>query len=69
MEHCNNVSIFKSLAALEILSQTEQKLLVNTYQQLRDYGHKATLQNEALLIDKSLLINQKDVTQLWTKFL
>mgnify|MGYP003636980613 FL=1 len=69
MEHCNNVSIFKSLAALEILSQTEQKLLVNTYQQLRDYGHKATLQNEALLIDRSLLINQKDVTQLWAKFL
>lgn len=69
MEHCNNVSIFKSLAALNILSDAEQKLLVNAYQQLRDYGHKATLQNEALLIDKSLLTEQKQVSKLWDKFI
>lgn len=69
MEHCNTVSIFKALVQLDILSDVEQKTLVNTYQQLRDYGHKATLQNESLLVDKSLLTQQKQIMQLWSKFI
>ena len=68
-ERCDNLGIFKSLAKLEILSGSEQKLLANSYQQLRDYGHKATLQNEALLINKSLLTEQKKVIKLWQKFI
>ncbi|WP_338027150.1 hypothetical protein [Colwellia maritima] len=69
MEYCNNVSIFKALATLEIVSEEEKALLISTYQQLRDYGHKATLQNEALLIDKRLLTEQHKITLLWSKFL
>ncbi len=68
-ERCDNVGIFKSLAKLEILSEPEKKLLINTYEQLRDYGHKATLQNEALLINKSLLTEQSQVIKLWKKLI
>ena len=67
-ERCDNLGVFKSLAKLEIISVDEQKLLANNYQQLRDYGHKATLQNEALLINKSLLTEHEKVIELWKKF-
>jgi len=66
---CDNLGIFKSLTKLDILNCAEQKLLSTSYQQLRDYGHKATLQNEALLINKSLLTEQQGVTELWEKFI
>lgn len=68
-ERCDNLGIFKSLAQLEILSCAEQDLLASCYQQLRDYGHKATLQNKALLINSILLTEQGKVTELWEKFL
>lgn len=68
-ERCDNVGIFKSLAKLKILSEPEIKLLINTYEQLRGYGHKATLQNEALLINQSLLTEQSQVIKLWQKFI
>ena len=68
-ERCDNLGIFKSLATLEILSCEEQNLLVNCYQQLRDYGHKVTLQNEALLINSASLPEQNKVIELWEKFL
>jgi len=68
-ERCDNLGIFKSLAELDILSCAEQSLLTKWYQQLRDYGHKATLQNEALLINSASLTEQEKVTELWGKFL
>ena len=68
-ERCDNLGIFKSLASLKILSDNEQKLLTDCYQQLRDYGHKATLQNEALLVKNSVLTEQNKVIALWQKFL
>ena len=68
-ERCDNLGIFKSLEELEILTATEQKLLAQNYQQLREFAHKATLQNEALLINSSLLKTQHKVTELWGKFL
>jgi glutamate-ammonia-ligase adenylyltransferase len=67
-ERCDNLGVFKSLAKLEIINNDEQRLLANNYQQLRDYGHKATLQNEALLINKSLLTEHEKVIELWKKF-
>ena len=67
-ERCDNSGIFFLLSKLEILSNEEQSLLENSYQQLRDFGHKATLQNEALLVDKSLLTAQDQVVNLWQKF-
>jgi len=68
-ERCDNLGIFKSLAQLDILNCKEQKILENSYQLLRDYGHKATLQNEPLLINKSLLTTQDKVIKLWKKFI
>lgn len=68
-EQCDNLGIFKLLAGVEILTEAEQNLLVNCYQKLRDFSHKATLQNEALLIIQSLLKEQDKVVELWKKFI
>ena len=51
-QRCDNLSIFKQLASLDILTEEDQQLLANCYQKLRGLGHKATLQNEALLVSK-----------------
>ena len=68
-ERCDNLGIFNQLAKLKILTNAEQKLLINCYQQLREYCHKATLQNEAQLIDISLLTEQSKIIALWNKLL
>lgn len=68
-ERCDNLGIFKSLENHKVISSSEQKLLVSNYQQLRGYGHKATLQNEELLINKSLLTEQDEVIKLCQKFI
>ncbi len=65
----DNIGTFEQLVNLGILTAEEQQMLASSYQQLRDFSHKATLQNEALLID-NLAINVKDkVTALWQRFL
>jgi len=66
---CDNLSIFKQLASLEILTAAEQQLLANCYQKLRGLGHKATLQNEALLISKEAVTERDEVMLVWRKFL
>jgi len=68
-DHCDNLSIFKTLARCHILTEAERDLLVNSYQNLREQGHKATLQNQALLMAKSSLTEQDKVVALWQKFL
>jgi glutamate-ammonia-ligase adenylyltransferase len=68
-ERCDNIGIYKLLEKHDILSCVEQNLLVNNYQQLRDYGHKATLQNEALLINKSFLKEQTEIIKICQKFI
>jgi len=68
-QHCNNLSIFKQLANLEILTEEEQLLLVNCYQKLRGLGHKAMLQNEALLMGKNAMTELEQVMLVWRKFL
>jgi len=68
-KHCDNLSIFNALAGINILTKTERDLLVNCYQKLREQGHKATLQNKALLIAKSSLAEQDKIIALWQKFL
>lgn len=68
-QRCDNLSIFKQLARIEILTEEEQQLLANGYQKLRGLGHKATLQNEALLMSKSAVNERDQVMILWRKFL
>jgi glutamate-ammonia-ligase adenylyltransferase len=68
-QYCDNLSIFKRLASLEILTKADQQLLANCYQQLRGLGHKATLQNEALLVNKDAVTERDQVMLIWKKFL
>ncbi|MDX2369216.1 MAG: bifunctional glutamine synthetase adenylyltransferase/deadenyltransferase, partial [Colwellia sp.] len=68
-QSCDNLSIFKQLANLEILTEEEQQLLANCYQKLRGLGHKATLQNEALLMSKDAITERDQVMLVWRKFL
>jgi hypothetical protein len=44
-------------------------MLTSSYQQLRGFSHKATLQNEGLLIDNSVFNVKDKITSLWKKFL
>lgn len=67
--YCDNLSIFKQLASHKILTIEDQELLVNCYQKLRGLGNKATLQNQALLVDKSELGERDKVMLVWQKFL
>jgi len=68
-QSCDNLSIFKQLAGHEILTKQDQQILANCYQKLRGLGHKATLQNEVLLIDKGAVIERDQVILIWQKFL
>jgi glutamate-ammonia-ligase adenylyltransferase len=68
-ERCDNLGIYKLLEKHGILNDEEQNLLVNNYEELRNYSHKATLQNEALLINKSFLKEQQVVMKLCQKFI
>ncbi|MBL4822770.1 MAG: bifunctional [glutamate--ammonia ligase]-adenylyl-L-tyrosine phosphorylase/[glutamate--ammonia-ligase] adenylyltransferase [Colwellia sp.] len=68
-QRCDNLSIFKQLASLEILTAPEQQLLANCYQQLRGLGHKVILQNEALLVSKDAVTEREQVMLVWKKFL
>lgn len=43
----DNTRIFDSLVKVELLTETQANLFIDTYQQLRNQGHIATLQNSA----------------------
>lgn len=66
---CDNLSIFKQLSNLEILTEKDQQLLANCYQELRGLGHKATLQNEVLLVSKDVVTEREQVMLVWRKYL
>ncbi|MCW8834305.1 MAG: bifunctional [glutamate--ammonia ligase]-adenylyl-L-tyrosine phosphorylase/[glutamate--ammonia-ligase] adenylyltransferase [Colwellia sp.] len=65
----DNIGIFKALAHFGVISEDEQEMLAISYQQLRDFSHKATLQNEAALIEHSALTAKNNVIDLWQKLL
>ena len=66
---CDNLSIFKQLSNLEILTEKDQQLLANCYQELRGLGHKETLQNEVLLVSKDVVTEREQVMLVWRKYL
>jgi len=68
-QRCDNLSIYQQLASYEILTKGDQQVLANCYQKLRGLGHKATLQNEALLVGKDAVIERDNVMLIWQKFL
>jgi glutamate-ammonia-ligase adenylyltransferase len=69
MSVCDNLGIFKQLVACGLLTKVEQKLLSESYQKLRGLGHQAMMQNEPLLMPIISFSEQKNITELWRKFL
>jgi len=65
----DNIGIFKQLAHVGLLTNDEQQMLADSYQQLRDFSHKATLQNEALLVVNTAVDAKDKVIALWQKTL
>lgn len=49
----DNISLFKQLNKFGFIDDFQQKTLIDGYCQLRDLGHKATLQNEKLMLPKA----------------
>ena len=69
MTVCDNLGIFKQLTACALVTKKEQELLGETYKNLRAIGHKSTMQNESLELDKIGFVEQVNITALWQKFL
>ena len=49
-EHSDNISLLEQLAAISVISELEQRDLVQGYCKLRDFGHHATLKNSPQMI-------------------
>ncbi len=49
---CDNIRLFEQLNKYGIIDEFQKKTLIEGYCQLRDLGHKATLQNEKLMLPK-----------------
>jgi len=67
-QHCDNSGLFEVMAKLNIITEQTQQTLTDSYHLLRVLGHKATLQNERLLINKNEYQSQKVMT-LWQTFM
>lgn len=48
----DNIRIFEALANFEILTAKQKDLLIDHYCQLRNYGHKTSLQNESAMMSQ-----------------
>ena len=48
--HSDNISLLEYLANIGVISKQQQQTLMNNYCKLRDFGHRATLQNSAAMI-------------------
>jgi len=64
----NNIAIFKELNNIDVLLETEKKVLIESYERLLSLGHKATLQNDALLIEPSFFTQRENILKIWNKY-
>jgi len=67
--YCDNLSVFKALAKIGVLDKEERNILISAYQKLRSEGHKATLQNEDLIIERNNTELNSAINKLWEKYL
>ncbi|MEI6895150.1 MAG: bifunctional [glutamate--ammonia ligase]-adenylyl-L-tyrosine phosphorylase/[glutamate--ammonia-ligase] adenylyltransferase [Colwellia sp.] len=65
----DNLGIFKKLAILGLLDETEQQLLSQLYQKLRVLSHQAALQSAGYLIKKDSISGLDAIRDLWNKYL
>ncbi len=69
-KYSDNVSIFEQLHTVGIINEHQQKLLTQTYCQLRDQGHSAALQDKKLLLDKAVFEQHAgEIIKIWQHFL
>ncbi len=47
-EHSDNIRLFDALAKASLISKIQKKQLISQYCRLRDFGHRASLQNQAI---------------------
>jgi glutamate-ammonia-ligase adenylyltransferase len=57
-KYSDNISLLEQCYLAGIISELDKSILVNTYCQLRDFGHHATLRNQAQLLDKKQYVQQ-----------
>jgi len=66
----DNYRIFEQLAKLQILTESEKDTLIDSYCQLRDRSHMATLQSEKVQLEKTEFDDiTKGVTSIYQRFL
>jgi [glutamine synthetase] adenylyltransferase / [glutamine synthetase]-adenylyl-L-tyrosine phosphorylase len=68
-DYSDNLHLLKQLNAANILTGKQQQLLSECYIQLRDLGHRATLQNQNTQLTEKLQANALAVKQLCRQFL
>jgi [glutamine synthetase] adenylyltransferase / [glutamine synthetase]-adenylyl-L-tyrosine phosphorylase len=68
--HSDNIRIFEALAKFDILTEIQKDLLINHYCQLRDFGHKTSLQKESAMMKSQLFLSfAKETTEIVQGFL
>ncbi|WP_226960819.1 bifunctional [glutamate--ammonia ligase]-adenylyl-L-tyrosine phosphorylase/[glutamate--ammonia-ligase] adenylyltransferase [Thalassotalea sp. LPB0316] len=68
--YSDNIRIFESLVAEQIISENDAELLIQTYQLLRNQGHIATLQNiDSATSEPNILAMMAKTHQLCSKLL
>lgn len=66
----DNLRIFESCKNAKLISENEEKTLVNTYCAIRNASHRLTLNNRPCIIKKQVLdIDPLPVIEIWNKFL
>jgi len=67
--YSDNLRILAQLQALAVLDEETYQQLSHCYVELRDLGHRATLQNEVAIIDEVMSQNMQQIARIYQQFL
>ena len=69
-DYSDNIRIFQRLADIGCIQPQQKELLVNSYCTLRDFGHRAVLQQESNLLDKNEFEKiSQGIDDIWHQFM
>ncbi|GAA6206311.1 bifunctional [glutamate--ammonia ligase]-adenylyl-L-tyrosine phosphorylase/[glutamate--ammonia-ligase] adenylyltransferase [Thalassotalea sp. SU-HH00458] len=69
-QYSDNIRIFTTLANVDILTNEQKDLLIEHYCQLRNFGHKTSLQNQSAMMNAQQFDhNSKKITEITQQFL
>ena len=69
-QYSDNIRIFTTLANVDILTIEQKDLLIEHYCQLRNFGHKTSLQNESAMMNaEQFAHDSKKITEIIQQFL